>query len=234
MKATLYMVLLLAAPMFPGAARADATFKEGVGITLDERTSAAIALRIAEVEERPLSGAVQLVAQVYRAADEAAASVSEPPGSAYASAQAAPADAAHFTPGATVVVEGRATATGRVVRIDRTMTAADGHEDVLLEIPDPDGTWRLGDFARVTRPAADAAEALVIPASAVLETAYGTFAYVRNGAALFRTPIRVGARDGQQVEILDGLYSGDEVATHPVETLYLIELRATKGGGHSH
>ena len=36
------------------------------------------------------------------------------------------------------------------------------------------------------------------------------------------------------VEITDGLLAGDQVVTKPVETLWLIELRATKGGGHSH
>jgi hypothetical protein len=30
------------------------------------------------------------------------------------------------------------------------------------------------------------------------------------------------------------LLEGDTVVTRPVQTLYLIELRATKGGGHSH
>jgi hypothetical protein len=49
-----------------------------------------------------------------------------------------------------------------------------------------------------------------------------------------RTPITVGAEDAEHAAITDGIYAGDIVATKPVETLYLIELRATKGGGHSH
>jgi len=39
---------------------------------------------------------------------------------------------------------------------------------------------------------------------------------------------------GSWVEIVDGLLAGDAVVTKPVQTLWLIELRATKGGGHSH
>jgi multidrug efflux pump subunit AcrA (membrane-fusion protein) len=74
----------------------------------------------------------------------------------------------------------------------------------------------------------------VVPGSAVLETVYGPFVYVANGRALLRTAVRLGARRGGDVEITDGLYGGDQVAVRPVETLYLIELRATKGGGHSH
>jgi hypothetical protein len=37
-----------------------------------------------------------------------------------------------------------------------------------------------------------------------------------------------------RVEVSGGLYEGDTIAVRPAERLYLIELRATKGGGHSH
>jgi multidrug efflux pump subunit AcrA (membrane-fusion protein) len=44
----------------------------------------------------------------------------------------------------------------------------------------------------------------------------------------------VGSEADGWVEITDGLLAGDQVVTKPVQTLWLIELRATKGGGHSH
>jgi multidrug efflux pump subunit AcrA (membrane-fusion protein) len=74
----------------------------------------------------------------------------------------------------------------------------------------------------------------VIPRSALLRTSEGTFAYVVNGDAFYRTPIKLGAEAGGLLEITDGLLAGDAVVTKPVETFYLIELRATKGGGHCH
>jgi hypothetical protein len=46
--------------------------------------------------------------------------------------------------------------------------------------------------------------------------------------------VRTGAESSEYIEITDGLYAGDIVVSNPVEMLYLIELRATKGGGHSH
>ena len=70
--------------------------------------------------------------------------------------------------------------------------------------------------------------------STLLRTATGTFVYVVNGASLLRTPVKPGASDTTHVEILDGLYAGDLVATAGVEQLWLTELRLTKGGGHSH
>ena len=43
-----------------------------------------------------------------------------------------------------------------------------------------------------------------------------------------------GPHFSQFIEITDGLYAGDVVATGGVEQLWLTELRLTKGGGHSH
>ncbi|MBK9991892.1 MAG: hypothetical protein IPP19_14495 [Verrucomicrobia bacterium] len=51
---------------------------------------------------------------------------------------------------------------------------------------------------------------------------------------MLRTAVKPGANDGEYIEILDGLYAGDVIATAAVEQLWLTELRLTKGGGHSH
>jgi multidrug efflux pump subunit AcrA (membrane-fusion protein) len=55
-----------------------------------------------------------------------------------------------------------------------------------------------------------------------------------NGEAYQRTAVKTGAEADGLVEITDGLLEGDSVVTKPVESLYLVELRAVKGGGHSH
>ena len=73
-----------------------------------------------------------------------------------------------------------------------------------------------------------------IPQSALLRTTEGSFVYAVNGDAYFRTAVKTGAEVDGWIEITDGLLAGDQVVTRPVETLWLIELRATKGGGHSH
>jgi multidrug efflux pump subunit AcrA (membrane-fusion protein) len=46
--------------------------------------------------------------------------------------------------------------------------------------------------------------------------------------------VKTGSEADGKIEITDGLFQGDQVVAKPVETLWLIELRATKGGGHSH
>ncbi len=107
--------------------------------------------------------------------------------------------------------------------------------EAILQIPDPRKTLKVGEFVSGSVMESGAEETvLTIPRSAVLETAIGKFAFVQNGDYLLRTAITTGAESTDYAEITNGIYAGDVVATKPVETLYLIELRATKGGGHSH
>jgi hypothetical protein len=64
---------------------------------------------------------------------------------------------------------------------------------------------------------------------------HGHFVYVVNGAQPgCAPPSNPAPATAHHVEILDGLYAGDIVATAGVEQLWLTELRLTKGGGHSH
>ncbi len=230
------VVVSLLAGALSGAAeeRVEAQFKEGVGVSLPALTKTAIGLELAEVEERAVSNDVLITAQVYREARESSQNEDEPGGFVYASAWIQGALAEALPPGTAVAVEGHPEAVGSVLRSDRTVAAHGGRVELLLQIQDRVHPWRIGEFIRVS-PRGIVREAVtVIPASAVLDTAYGPFVYVANGDAYLRTAIRPGARHEGVVEITDGLYGGDEVVARPVETLYLIELRATKGGGHSH
>jgi multidrug efflux pump subunit AcrA (membrane-fusion protein) len=123
----------------------------------------------------------------------------------------------------------------RVWRIDPVSKEAVNSVEAILQILDPRKTLKVGEFVSGSVTESGAKEiVLTIPRSAVLETAVGKFAFVQNGDYLLRTLITTGAENADYAEITDGIYAGDVVATNPVETLYLIELRATKGGGHSH
>ena len=236
MKTALLIVMLGGSLAFAEDERKGASFKEGVGIQLGETTRASIGLELATVEERALAADVRVTAQVYREAREASQNQGEAAGYAYASAWVDPAVAERLPPDTSLLVAGHPSITGRVLRVDRTASANGGREELLLQLPDPDGehAWKIGTFVHLSPLDAAGPPVTVVPDSAVLETVYGPFVYVANGRALLRTAVRLGARRGGDVEITDGLYSGDQVAVRPVETLYLIELRATKGGGHSH
>lgn len=219
-----------------GEEAAGARYAEGKGITLLEETKQAIGLQLAEAEERRLVPVLPIEAQVYRAANELARPGEEQTGSAYATALINPQLAQKLNIGESATLEtSEASYQGRIWRIDPVSKDAVNSVEAILEIPDPQNKLRIGQFVSGFVTEAGAKDTLLtIPRSAVLETAAGRFAFVQNGDHLLRTPVTTGAESAAHIEIIDGIYVGDVVATHPVETLYLIELRATKGGGHSH
>ncbi len=208
-----------------------AVFKAGHGLSFSPATKAAIGLETAEAETRGIAHAVVLAAQVYRTALEPSRDGAfEKKGMAYASALLDPKTASALKVGDRVKA---ASTEGRVARVDTTQEAGLGKSEVLIELPDPEAKLSVGTFVPIDL-TLDQQESVAIPASAVLETADGLYAYVQNGESLLRTPVTTGRTDGEWVEITDGLYEGDSVAIKPVSSLYLIELRATKGGGHCH
>ncbi|HEU4678828.1 MAG TPA: hypothetical protein VFS35_04865 [Terrimicrobiaceae bacterium] len=219
-----------------GAEAAGARYAEGKGISLLEETKKAIGLELAEAEERRLVPVLPIEAQVYRAANELTRPDGEQTGSAYAAALINPQLAEKVRIGESAALKtSQASYQARIWRIDPVSKDAVNSVEAILEIADPQSALRVGQFVSgfVTEAGAED-PVLTVPRSAVLETATGSFAFVQNGDHLLRTPVKTGAENAEHIEITDGIYAGDVVATHPVETLYLIELRATKGGGHSH
>lgn len=67
-------------------------------------------------------------------------------------------------------------------------------------------------------------------ACALLKTAEGSFVYTVNGSFYVRSPVKTGAANNKFVEITDGLYSGDEIVTTPVISLWMAELQVLRGG----
>ena len=219
-----------------GEEAAGARYAEGKGITLLDETKKAIGLELVEAEDREIAPIVPLEAQVYRAANEPSRPGGEQSGSAYATALVNPALAEKLKGGepATLMTDDKSYE-ARIWRIDPVTKDAVNNVEVILQIPDPQNALRIGEFLSGSVTQSDVRQtALTVPRSAVLETATGKFAFVENGDYLLRTPVSTGAESADHVEITDGLYAGDTVVSNPVETLYLIELRATKGGGHSH
>lgn len=188
------------------------TFKEGSGLVFPDETKKALKLTTVEAGEKPLKLSIPITAQVFRLGSPVLATASLPIGTA-------------------ALLEGKTLAGARIVRIDRSASAVTGEAELILAL---ESKQQIGDFVSLTLTIDDVEPVVVIPRSALLRTTTGTFAYVANGAAFLRTPVVVGKSSADEVEITDGLYSGDVVVSHPVEQLWLAELRFTKGGGHSH
>ena len=192
---------------------AGVTFKEGRGLILDPEVKKALALKTVDVEERPLADNIRLIAQVFATSPRVLASATVPT-----------ADAEHYTK--------HSFKNAQLVRIDRSAAAATHLVDLIVALersPAP----AVGEFVELDF-ATEPLSVLAVPRSAVLDAASGTFVYVVNGEYHLRTPVKLGARSPDFIEITDGLYAGDVVVASPVEQLWLAELRLTKGGGPSH
>jgi multidrug efflux pump subunit AcrA (membrane-fusion protein) len=64
----------------------------------------------------------------------------------------------------------------------------------------------------------------------VIHGATGDLVYVVNGDAYLLTWVELGSESGGWVEVIDGLLAGDRVVTRGAMDLWLVELRAQKGG----
>jgi hypothetical protein len=222
-----------------GSDEKGAAFREGHGIDLSEATRKAIGLQLTEIAVKDLPHEVHATAQVYREAGEKVRPSSHArPGHAYASAMIDSGDAALMKTGQTVRVASPelsfAERQGRLDHIERELDFYTGRTEILIEIPDPENRIRFGSRLQVSLSVGLRKGAVTTPRSALLQASQGDFVYVVNGDYLLRTPVEVGVIGAEEVEIVGGLYPGDRVAVRPVETLWLIELRAVKGGGHSH
>ncbi len=208
MRIPIALILLAAfsARAFAEAAPGGVSFKEGVGLELDHAVREQLELETVEVREAPLVPALSFTAQIFRESRESSQARNEPTGFAYASAwvEARAADR--------IRVNGRLSVIHRpdsgcvVSRIDRSASDAKGRVELILRLEDGETAWRIGEFARVSADGLAEKNALVVPRSAVLDTAYGAFVYVVNGTSYLRTPIKAGATREGTIEIADGLY----------------------------
>ncbi len=185
------------------------TFKEGRGLKFLPETAVAIGLKTAPVEERAVPRSLPVTAQVL-----------DPGPPALLSVTVAVSDADRL--------EKTAINDAKLVRIDRTTAATTGLADLTLSV-DRSGLT-AGEYVPLTLTDKEASPVVAVPKSAVLRSAAGVFVYAVSGDHLVRTPVKTGAENDAFVEITDGLYSGDIIVTTPVEQLWLIELRAVKGG----
>jgi RND family efflux transporter MFP subunit len=107
---------------------------------------------------------------------------------------------------------------------------------LLFEFPNPDGELRVGMFADVRVSTGDSADDTAVPVAAVVEEAGQDVVYVMRGGESFeRRVVRLGIRDGDYVQVIEGVAPGERVVTRGA---YLVRLAgsapAAAGHGHAH
>lgn len=201
-------------------------FEENKGIRLPPDMRRDLGIATEELRERTLSLSRPLAAQVFRAGQSnrpAAALLRLSP------------DETRQTPVGTRLNfhppgPNKTGEVATVVLVDPATAALGNQAEVVLEWPDPASRWAPGAPLTVLLPVPRTNALPTVATSAVIDGAHGAFVYAVSGEHFVRTPVKTGASDGTHVEVIEGLYAGDEVVTRGVDTLWMIELSALKGG----
>jgi hypothetical protein len=193
-----------------------AQFKKGEGLSLTDEMKKAIGLQIADVGEEKVSSAITVKLSALKPHE--------------ASGWLPPQQAAQVKPGAEVELrpEGNGPALkGTVQRVEQMPFGTLGDYEITIATAQP---LKIGARLKATFQAPAGEAVAAIPRSALLKTAEGTFVYAVNGSFYVRTPVKTGAMNDALVEVTDGLYSGDQIVTTPVMSLWMAELQVLRGG----
>lgn len=125
---------------------------------------------------------------------------------------------------------------GRLVAFGNVIDPATRTTPLLFEFPNPDKRLRIGMAARVNVYSGKAVESIAIPAAAVIDDNGQPVVYVqRSGEAFERQPVQLGVRDGEWVEVKNGVSPGERIVS---KGAYQVRLAATApaamGEGHVH
>lgn len=107
---------------------------------------------------------------------------------------------------------------------------------VLYQIPNADGSIKVGQNARVQVATGQRVTGVLIPVAAVLDEDGRAIAYVQpEGETFEKRELRLGGRQGDRVLVLDGIRAGERVVTGAAYQVRLASLStAVPAHGHEH
>ncbi|MDD2728850.1 efflux RND transporter periplasmic adaptor subunit [Malikia sp.] len=101
---------------------------------------------------------------------------------------------------------------GKLLFSDLTVDAGSGQVTLRAEVPNPGGLLLPGLYVRVRLEQAKAGNAMALPQQAVTRSAQGDSVMVVAGDGSFGPrPVKIGAQQGGQWIVLDGLKAGEQV-----------------------
>ena len=211
---------------------AGASFKAGQGVSLTDETRKILGVEIADVAERKLPKQLRFTVQVFGEQHHPAVNPQDHSGCDVQGSGVLSTDAAAVVRvGQSVQLRHGTNAPlmGVVLAVQAALTP--GESEIVVGVSNATALLRPGEFVTASLSLPGGEAVMTVPQTAVLRTVEGAFVFVGNGTAYSRTAVKTGAESDGLVEITDGLLAGDQVVTNGVAALWLVELRATKGGG---
>jgi RND family efflux transporter MFP subunit len=125
---------------------------------------------------------------------------------------------------------------GRLVHAGLEVDPATRAVPLLYEVKNPDGRFRVGAALTLHLETARAEDAVAIPVSAVVEEDARPIAFVQvSGETFQKRPLKLGIRDGQWIQVVDGVAAGERVVTKEAYAIRLASVSSViPAHGHSH
>jgi RND family efflux transporter MFP subunit len=125
---------------------------------------------------------------------------------------------------------------GRLIDVGAIVDPETRTVPIRYEVPNKDGTLRVGMFADLMVETNRRQSALAVPKDAVVDEGGEVVVYLQRGGETFeRRRVEVGIRDANLVEIRKGLAAGDRVATKGAYSVRLSTMSsAIPAHGHAH
>lgn len=124
----------------------------------------------------------------------------------------------------------------RLVAVGSVLDPATRTVPALFEVENSSEALRIGQYVRLFVPIGSGQRGLTIPTRAILDESGQPVAFVqREGESFERRRLRLGASDGPDTLVLDGLRAGDRVVVDGAYQVRLASLSTTAfSGGHNH
>jgi membrane fusion protein, multidrug efflux system len=121
--------------------------------------------------------------------------------------------------------------TGQVTVVEPVLDPATRTAGVVARVPNPDERFRPGMSAGIVITLGGGRQALTVPAEAVFSDGDRSFVYlVKPDSTVARTPVRLGIRLSDAVEVTEGLAAGATVVRAGHQKLYEGAKVAPAGG----
>lgn len=147
-----------------------------------------------------------------------------------------PAGASFDLPGLDAPVEIRVGGNGRLVGVGAMIDPESRSVPVVFALSEPDSRIVLNQNVQARVFTGRMRSALSVPAGAVIDDGGQRVVYVmRGGESFSRVPVRLGVRDGDRYEVLEGLRAGDRVVSRGAMQVRLAAATPeAMGHGHAH